>query len=73
VNVPLLNGTVDLVMVPLPINVCTTHKLPKYAWSGLQTSEMLRVLRQALREHAQAVLTERAWITHRWLPTVPEA
>ncbi len=59
--VPLDEGE-DTLAVPLPIEVCWRHRLPKHGWSGLRDPHVLSALDRMAGPHQLAV--SGAWITH---------
>ncbi len=59
--VPLDQGE-DTLAVPLPIEVCWRHRLPKHHWPGLRDTEVLSALDRMAGSHRLDLA--RAWITH---------
>jgi hypothetical protein len=58
--------TLDLLKYPLPIVVCSAHKLPRRGWSGLSDEKLHRSLERMVRR--RKLLLRRAWVAHELLP-----
>ncbi len=68
--VPLDEGE-DTLAVPLPIEVCWRHRLPKHRWSGLRDPQVLSALGGMAESHRLDL--EKAWITHVRIASGPAA
>lgn len=55
---------VEVVAIPIPLVVCTRHKLPKHGWHGLAAP---RITHAARRRYGPGLRLDRAWIQHRLL------